>query len=69
MRIFSAGADKFLFEWDCHTMKKVKKFKGHTESVNSVAVSDSSDSVLGSGSDDMSAKLWDTRMKGPLMTF
>ena len=46
--------------WDIFTGKEIKTFKGHTESVQSVAFSSNGKYAL-SGSRDHTIKIWDTK--------
>ena len=49
-----------MFLWDCVTGRIIRQFQGHHLKVNSISFNDDS-SVLASGSDDKSVRLWDMR--------
>jgi len=58
----SASADKTLALWDCRTGARSRQFKGHSAFVNTCCPSGGS-SLMASGSDDCSARLWDVRVR------
>lgn len=66
--IFSASADKSVFIWDAELGSRVKKFKGHKSFVNCISAARSESQLLVSGSDDRTAKIWDTRQKDVVNT-
>jgi len=68
-KICSASADKTILVWDVETNKRVKKFQDHESHVNSVCCARVDPHLLASASDDCTAKLWDTRVRGCLHTF
>jgi Prp8 binding protein len=68
-QICSASADKTLLVWDVETGKRVKKFQEHGSHVNSVCCAREDSHLLASGSDDCSARIWDTRVRRSLQTF
>ena len=61
--LFSCAADKTVTMWDTVESQMIKRFKGHTKSVNSIDGSKRSGGLLVSGSDDCKIKIWDTRSK------
>lgn len=61
--IVSASADKTLAVWDANKATRVRKFAEHSGIVNSVCFSKDAPHILGSGSDDCNAKVWDSRSK------
>lgn len=71
----SAGGDRSVFLWDVQNASgTVRRFgsntdAGHTQRITCVAFAALSDSVLVSGSDDRSVRLWDCKSKDakPLM--
>merc|ERR1711998_376092 len=68
-KLCSASADKTLMVFDVETNKRVKKFQDHDSHVNSVCCARQDSHLLVSASDDCTAKLWDTRVRGSLHTF
>merc|ERR1711865_854821 len=68
-KLCSASADKTVFVFDVETNKRVKKFQDHQSHVNSVCCARQDTHLLASASDDCTAKLWDTRVRGCLHTF
>merc|ERR1712166_517881 len=61
--------DKTGMVFDVETNKRVKKFQDHQSHVNSVCCARADSHLLASASDDCTAKLWDTRVRGCLHTF
>jgi Prp8 binding protein len=65
----SASADQTVALWDCESGLRIKRFKGHSGVVNSVAIAGPSSSIASSidmiisGSDDGLVKVWDSRQK------
>ena len=59
---FSASADKTCAMWDAKTGARVRQYKGHTDVVNSFCPSRDA-TTCASGSDDRSARLWDSRVR------
>lgn len=62
-QLFTASADKTLGQLDLESLKKVKKFTGHTEIVNCLDVFTKGALMMASGSDDSDIRLWDSREK------
>ena len=64
-KMHTCGADKTIITWDSVDFSRVRSYKGHEESVNSIdcAYRDgkSLSGMLASASDDGTVKLWDTR--------
>lgn len=56
----SCGGDRQVFLWDCVTGRIIRQFQGHHQKVNTLSFNSDS-SVLASGSDDKSVRLWDMR--------
>lgn len=65
-RIYSCSTDKTLISWDVTTGTRLKRHKGHTGFVNSVAPMRHQDDILVSGGDDNSLITWDSRKKDPI---
>ncbi|EXJ94022.1 hypothetical protein A1O1_02415 [Capronia coronata CBS 617.96] len=71
----SAGGDRAVFLWDVQNAEgTLRRFgnntsQGHTSRINCVAFAGQGDSVLASGSDDTSVRLWDVKSRDakPLM--
>ncbi|RZF34653.1 hypothetical protein LSTR_LSTR012735 [Laodelphax striatellus] len=62
--IFTCSTDTTLALWDLATGMRIKKLKGHSNFVNSCHPARRGPQMLVSGSDDGTAKVWDTRKKG-----
>jgi len=56
----SCGGDRDVFLWDINTGTCLRRFRGHSQRVNTLAFNSDS-SVLASGSLDTSVRLWDCR--------
>ena len=56
----SCGGDRQVYFWDSVSGRIIRQFQGHHLKVNSVTFNEDS-SVLASGSDDRSVRLWDMR--------
>ncbi|KAB0795078.1 hypothetical protein PPYR_11917 [Photinus pyralis] len=66
--IFTASTDHTLGLWDIATGQRVKKYKGHTNFVNSCQGARRGPQTLVSGSDDSTIRLWDTRKRNSVST-
>lgn len=55
--LFSAATDKLGAVWDVEVGARVKKLKGHSSYVNSVASSQRGSQVIATGSDDGTARV------------
>ncbi|KAI6006159.1 WD40 repeat-like protein [Pisolithus marmoratus] len=60
--VLSGSGDTTIGLWDIQTRTKVDTLRGHTDKVQSVAVS--REGVIASGSFDGTLRLWDTRTRG-----
>lgn len=71
----SVGGDRSVFLWDVPTAATIRRFggtqQGHSSRVNAVAFAGAEDSVLVSGSDDRSVRVWDVKSRNanPVMVF
>lgn len=64
-KVITASADYNLGVYDVMTGNRMKRFMGHKGIVNAVGVcSDASPCLAVSASDDRTARLWDTRVRG-----
>ncbi|KAI9708329.1 MAG: hypothetical protein M1820_004033 [Bogoriella megaspora] len=61
--LFSASADTTLASWDTETGERIRRYQGHEELVNCLAVSNRGQEMFISGSDDGSIGIWDARAK------
>mmetsp|Transcript_33423 Transcript_33423/g.67478 ORF Transcript_33423/g.67478 Transcript_33423/m.67478 type:complete len:354 (-) Transcript_33423:290-1351(-) len=69
-KIITASADYILGVYDAMTGTRIKRFMGHKGIVNAVDVChEGSASLVVSASDDCTAKLWDTRVRGEVGCF
>lgn len=60
--LVSASTDKSMAMWDLEAGVRVRRFKGHQSFVNSCDVSDNP-TMICSGSDDGTVRLWDSRRR------
>ena len=61
--IISCSADKTVSVWDANKGVRVRKFTDHEGIVNCLAVAKNDPCLFISGSDDCTAKIWDSRTK------
>jgi Prp8 binding protein len=61
--LLSCSADKTVALWDANKGVRVRKYGAHTGIVNSCAPARDDWSMLVSGSDDCSARVWDRRQR------
>ncbi|KAI8904641.1 WD40-repeat-containing domain protein [Powellomyces hirtus] len=66
--IYSASTDKTAGVWDTTIGERVKKLKGHTSFLNSIASTRRNSELVATGSDDSTVKLWDPRSKHAVHT-
>lgn len=59
-RFASCGGDRSVFLWEVASQEVVRKFSGHNGKVNVVAFNEE-ETVLASGSADVSVRLWDLK--------
>lgn len=67
--IISCATDKSIIIWNVETLERVKRYKGHTNFVNSIDVSRQMPQMICSGGDDNNVKVWDRRKRGEALTF
>ena len=71
----SVGGDRSVFLWDVQAASTIRRFggtqQGHTSRINAVAFAGAEDSVIVSGSDDRSVRIWDVKNRNanPIMVF
>lgn len=68
-QLITCSADKTVRGWDAVTYSQIKKYKEHEGVVNSVCPLRRGPSLVVSGADDCTAKLWDMRAKKSVSTF
>ena len=68
-KIITCSADKTIVVMDSHTLKSIKKLKGHDSIVNSISITRKGEDTLVSGSDDGKIKIWDIRTRKFAMEF
>jgi Prp8 binding protein len=66
--ILSCSADKTVAIWDSNKGTRIRKFIEHTGIVNSCCAARDSEYLVGSGSDDCTAIIWDIRTKQSVST-
>jgi len=64
--LYTASTDKTVGVWDVMTGQRLKRMKGHTSFVNSVAAGRTPKPLVVSGGDDCQVKVWDRRRRQPL---
>ncbi|UYV76221.1 SNRNP40 [Cordylochernes scorpioides] len=67
--MFSASTDKTVGLWDTETGMRLKRLKGHSSYINCCHPTRRGPTLVASGSDDCTIKLWDTRKRGCVQTF
>jgi len=67
--VYSASADCTASMWDVSALRRVRRYTEHQSFVNSCCVSRTNPQLLVSGSDDKTAKVWDTRSKRSTNSF
>ncbi len=66
--VIAGGADEKVHLWETATGKKLRSFEGHTNDINSVAVSRDS-MILVTASDDKTARMWELETGKQLRSF
>lgn len=66
--LYTASTDTTLGLWDIIAGTRIKKLKGHTCFVNSVSGARRGPTLLCSGSDDSTIRVWDTRSRHQVHT-
>lgn len=66
--LYTASTDMTLGLWDIVAGTRIKKLKGHTSFVNSVSGARRGPTLLCSGSDDSTIRIWDPRKRGQCHT-
>eukprot|EP00960_Hanusia_phi_P048248 758834-Hanusia_phi.AAC.1 len=59
-KLYSAGADQVISEWDLQDFSPSRKFEGHKDWITAMAI-ESSRGFLFSASDDRTVRVWDLR--------
>ncbi|XP_050078035.1 U5 small nuclear ribonucleoprotein 40 kDa protein [Anopheles maculipalpis] len=66
--IYTCSTDKVVGVWDVPTCTRIRKLKGHTHFVNSCSGARRGPTLIVSGSDDSSIKIWDARKRHVVST-
>jgi Prp8 binding protein len=61
--IFSASADQLLASWDVESGGRIRRYIGHEDTINALAVTRRGPEIMVSGSDDGTIGIWDPRQK------
>jgi len=67
-KLYSAGRDLTIREWDTETAENLRTFEGHTSRIRGIDISPDGKQLI-SGSDDFTLKLWDLETGQPIKTF
>ncbi|XP_052870331.1 U5 small nuclear ribonucleoprotein 40 kDa protein isoform X1 [Anopheles cruzii] len=67
--IYSCATDKVVGVWDVPTCTRIRKLKGHTSFINSCRGARRGPTLIVSGSDDSTIKIWDARKRNVVNTF
>uniref|UniRef100_A0A6U5VLS4 Uncharacterized protein n=1 Tax=Guillardia theta TaxID=55529 RepID=A0A6U5VLS4_GUITH len=59
-KLYSAGADQVITEWDLNESRPTRTFEGHEGWITAIVI-DSSQGLLISASDDQTVRVWDLR--------
>lgn len=68
-RIYTSSVDKTVAIWDINVGDRIKKLKGHAGFINTLDVARRGPTMICTGSDDGTIKLWDTRSKTPSSSY
>lgn len=67
--LMTSSGDKTCARWDLERSRIVDSFKGHSEALNGLAMSDSDPRTMVTASCDFTCKLWDVRSVSCSQTF
>lgn len=68
--IFTSSSDNTICHWSHETGERVTKYVDHTDYVNCLDChKEASHTIIASGSDDATLRLWDSRVKKSIQTF
>ncbi|TPX49960.1 hypothetical protein SeMB42_g02410 [Synchytrium endobioticum] len=67
--VYSASSDKSAAVWDTQIGERVRKFRGHTNIINTLSICKRGQELVATGSDDATIKIWDARNKVPVDSF
>lgn len=67
--LFTASADKSVAAWDAEVGVRVRKWMGHGSFVNSCCPRRKGNTIVASGADDGTTKIWDLRQRKHTMEF
>lgn len=67
--LYTCSTDKMVAVWDVPTCTRIRKMKGHANFVNSCSGARRGPTLICSGSDDSTIKVWDARKKHVIHTF
>eukprot|EP00474_Spongospora_subterranea_P010050 CRZ10508.1 hypothetical protein [Spongospora subterranea] len=67
-QVFSASGQNVAYQWDLNTSTVVNTFRGHSDYLHCICMGSSSHTII-TGSEDGTARLWDTRTSESQATF
>lgn len=59
--VYACSSDQTISHFDAETTERIRRFRGHTGIVNSIATTRRGPELICSGSDDRTISIWDPR--------